>query len=120
MTSKKIKGRRDVLKKSAKLAAIAAFIPVALTWFHLYNPYFYHFKTLKLLMYSLTMLIPVIIEIIIRSSNFFFYPIVYAYHFFVFVIAIYLYHRAKSKKAFFSILSISVLLYVATSLMILW
>ena len=105
--------------------ALLSIIPVLLIWFQLENPYFLHYKFLKLLVYSLTFLIPVIVDSIlglikIKTNDFVFFVVSYLIYFFIFTLMIYLYKKTKYKHRFTIKLLIIIVAYLMLSIFFLW
>jgi len=91
------------------------------------NPYFLHYKFLKLLVYSLSLLIPVIIEIIlgfvkIRLNDSVFYIFSYLIYFLIYFLIFSSYYKKSSndKNKFLAKLAIAICIYLAISIAYLW
>lgn len=111
-------------KKNKKLIIYVAFLSILfplLAWFHVNNPYFYHFRFLKLLMYSLILLVPVILKVLlgrasisIGSSGL--YVLIYLFYFSLILLLSYRYSISKKKKRFLIWLVVGLLSYIAVTL----
>ncbi|MEK6967235.1 MAG: hypothetical protein AABX51_01240 [Nanoarchaeota archaeon] len=111
--------------RAALIASISAIIPVLLTWFHISNPYFYTFKFVKIVMFSITFMIPAYLELFLGFARIplvesAIYILTYLVNFLIYLVLIYAFLKAKNKRLFMAGLATGIIIFVALSVFVLW
>ena len=106
---------------------IVSTVPVLISLMQLENPYFLHYKFLKILIYSLTLFIPAIVEILlgfvrIRVSSLGFFILSYLIYFCIYLSIFYFYYKKnlRDRNRFIKKVFIWILIYLILSFLYLW
>jgi hypothetical protein len=122
---KGINANKGVFKKAFIRALLIALIPLVLAIFHFTHPYFYRFKWLKLIMYSVTFLLPIVIVALIELigivlGNFMIFALIYVFYVVLYYFIIQAYIKSKHKKRFILIIIGCIIIFVALTLYFMW
>lgn len=123
--SKENVSKKPIFYKAVLYSLLIAAILVLLGWFQFTNPYFYTFKWLKLFMYVIALLLPVIIVISLgfmglQSSDFIFYVISYVMYSVICFVLLYNYYKCKNKEKYIVWVAFGIVIYIFLALFFMW
>lgn len=110
-------------RKSVSVGAALALVFTGVIWIEFSNPFLLDYGLVRFSLYSFTIFVPVVIEILLGVMGFrldtaAFYVIAFAYHFVVFSLITHFYFKtpANKKKRFFIKLFIATVIFLAAAL----